>query len=488
MTTPLVTAAAEGDLARVRELVSSERASVNDALISAIVRNQLEVTRFLLEQGAKANTHADGRTPVFFGVSEGLPMIALLREFGAELRGTPDPDRHDLLGYYLALHPSHGKKRADVAAVEYLLDQGVPVRNGGKHAHLVSACRTGNVQIVELLLRRGADPNEKEVLSSARLNENAGQLLAALVKGGIDANARDEGPHSNTTILIEVCSHGDVESAMALLNRGADPNLMGQTSPLARATESGNQALVDLLLERGARPFAAALPTEVTAVLDAAEREARARPDDAKARLAWAKALHAHGFRAAAACEADALRRRGVETPAELSSFEFAGTRWTFVDVPPQEGPAPRTVDARFPRAKVTDGTRTVPLELALTEPCATCDEKGEEVCDECSGTGTHLDSDGFGGYREEWCDPRQRCSKCYGLKFKVIVRRLSYGGCNHNQLEDELRLGNYQFQRCRSCGLAALYGETKWRYRNDNVFACAACGRFACSCELTRP
>ncbi len=481
----LVKAAADGDLDRVRELIKAERASMNDALISAVVRGHLAVTRFLLEEGAKATTHADGRTPLFMGLSEGLPMIRLLHQFGADVRFR-NANGLDLLGYYLLLHPAHAREKADVEAVKYLLDAGAPVRNGEK-GHLPDALRTGNVQIVELLLQRGAAPNDKEVLSSARLSDNAGQLLAALVQGGIDANTREKGPYADTTILIEVCSHGDVKSAMTLLDRGADPNLTGRTSPLARATASGNQALVDLLLERGARPLNAPLPTEVTGALDAAEREARARPEDANARLTWAKTLHANGFLAAAACEAEVLRLRGVETPPELSSVEKAGVRWTFTDLPDQRGPAPRTVDARFPRAKVTDGTRTVPLDLALSEPCTSCDEKGEEVCSDCDGTSTHLEPDDFGGYREEWCNPRQHCSNCYGLKFKVIANRFSYGGCKHDQLEDELRLGNYLFQRCRVCGLAALYGETKWRYRSDHDFACGVCGRFACTCEVTR-
>jgi hypothetical protein len=305
------------------------------------------------------------------------------------------------------------------------------------------------------------------------------------VRAGIAPNTHEVDDFADTTVLTEICGHGDLKSATTLLERGADPNARGRSSPLARAIESRNQVLVDLLQERGARPLVEPLPKELTHALDLAERQARARPDDTSARLAWAKALHAGGFRAAAACEAEALRRRGVELPAEFSSFETPhGTRWTFVDLPSLEGLAPRTIDERFPRAKVSDGVRTVPLLLTLSAPCATCDEKGEEVCSDCEGTGTHLDSDGFGGYRAESCSPRQPCSTCFGLKFAVSGRRFSKGSCSHPQLDDELAMGRCVFRRCCACGLASIYGETHWRYRDDDYFACAACSRFTCTCS----
>lgn len=476
MTAPLVSAASKGDLARVRELLESDRGSANEALVFAVIHGRVQVVRFLLEHGAEANSqHGYDRTALFYAVTHSDELIDLLLEFGADLNVRDTADMDVLNAYLSATGPGPKLGTADVRRVRHLLDRGLRVRND-KRAHLLEACSTAKPEIVELLLQRGADPNVKDILWTAHICSEPAPILAALVRGGIDANTHQVNRAMDSTILTEICRHGDLQSARLLLERGADPNAKGRSSPLAAATESGNQVLVGLLLERGARPLIPPRNAEETNALDRADRAVHEKADQVSARLARANTLHEQGFRAAAAFEAQALRRSGAQVPEELSSFETSpGVRWTFVEFRNADGLAPRTIDQRFPNAWVTDGTRTVPLILTMSAPCSSCDEKGEQVCSKCDGKGSYesyLDPD-----HDVDCDPRQRCTRCRGLKFHVTGARFSKGSCSHPEVSEEGKLGDFSFQRCRTCGLAAL----------SKDFACGVCSRFACTCEFTR-
>jgi len=263
-----------------------------------------------------------------------------------------------------------------------------------------------------------------------------------------------------------------------LLDRGADLNATSKAgTPLSRAEESGNRVLVDFLLERGARPLRGAFDGEAARALDVAARAVTL--DDLPARLRWAEVLSEHGFRAAAASEVAALRARGVTIPEGLEqrlSFENpVGTRWTFAPfVRAHAGVAPRTADQYFPGACVTDGKRVLPLVLLSGPACTRCDEKGEQPCTSCNGTGSYssfLDPD-----HDVDCAPRETCSRCRGLHFACVSTALGKGTCTHAMV-DELKLERVTLRRCSVCGLAAL----------DGALACGVCGHFMCRCSPGR-
>lgn len=458
----------------------------NEAFITAIIHGDLKQVRALLDQGANANERGTwDRTPLFWAT--GLPMFELLLSRGADVKAR-ESTGFDVLHHYLIQNgPGTGYGRADPAVVQRLLDAGLDVRaRNADRPHLIKACAAANTTIMKLLLAAGADPNGPELLWTAMKSSERAALFATLVDGGIDPNTRCINAAADTTLLTEVCAVGDLPTAQKLLDRGADPNARGRSTPLVRAEESGHQVLVDLLLERGARPHRPVLSAETTQALDAAEREVNANPGDSIARLKWAAALLQAGLRAAAASEVAALQRRGVDVPESVSdalAFEAPpGVRWTFaVFQPIHDGVAPRTSDPFFPGARVTDGTRVLPLVITTGAPCTACDEKGEQVCSVCNGVGSYpaqfSDDD-------VPCDERQSCSTCRGARFAVTGRRLGRGSCKHPSLEDELKLGALVFRRCKACGLGALYGSRAGPMREMfNDFACALCGRFACAC-----
>ena len=156
---------------------------------------------------------------------------------------------------------------------------------------IILACKSGNPEIVKVLLDNGADPNggdddsftltsiytddwnkEKEIMkmlidAGADINyrynnyyetpifkiSNYGgvEKIKFLIENGADINAKND---QRETPLIKACSKGNLEVAKALIEAGADVNArdIANNNPLAWAVIRGNPNLVKLLLDKGA--------------------------------------------------------------------------------------------------------------------------------------------------------------------------------------------------------------------------------------------
>ena len=118
------------------------------------------------------------------------------------------------------------------------------------------AASHGNTQIIALLLARSANPNVRSAretgLDDAYI---AGHLEAfrMLLKAGADPNFKGAGSRA----LGEASAAGDDETVKALLDAGANPNLAPATVdeelPLERAIRNGHKSTMELLLSRGSR-------------------------------------------------------------------------------------------------------------------------------------------------------------------------------------------------------------------------------------------
>ena len=168
----------------------------------------------LLEFGVAVNAKDDsGATPLDFAVRQSdNAKYKLLLEFGGV----------------------HGKKR-------------VPP--------LIEAAHFGNIELLNLLLRNGVDPNlsgrsETSALSSAVEKQNK-KVVTTLIKAGADPNLVDR---SRLTPLSRAVDSRDKEIVKILIEAGASihPPDGIPYSPMYFAIGSGDVSMVEFLLQQGA--------------------------------------------------------------------------------------------------------------------------------------------------------------------------------------------------------------------------------------------
>lgn len=125
-----------------------------------------------------------------------------------------------------------------------------------------SAAKRGLLDEVKGFIATGVSVDSRTREDFTLLHEAAGaghvEVVRWLLECGAKINARTRSqrpyPGSETPLYLAV-AHGHRDVVGVLLSRGADPNLKSSdgTSPLAQAVERGDQALVTLLIDSGAR-------------------------------------------------------------------------------------------------------------------------------------------------------------------------------------------------------------------------------------------
>jgi ankyrin repeat protein len=177
----------------------------------------------------------------------------------------------------------------DATIVKKLLDAGANARAAlpsGETA-LMTAARTGSMEVLQLLIARGADVNAKEkshgqtALMWAAAYDHPDvlkALLSADAATNIKSEERERSINTGFTVsersfgnvekvelggytaLLFAARNGDVEQGKLLLDRGANVNDTASSgvSALALAAHSGNEPFALFLLEHGADPNAAA--------------------------------------------------------------------------------------------------------------------------------------------------------------------------------------------------------------------------------------
>ena len=140
--------------------------------------------------------------------------------------------------------------------VEILLKKGADpnIRNENGETALIFASLNGHYQVIEILLKNGADPNiQKEDGRTALIeaSENGHyQVVKILLKNGADPNI------PNNEALLFAIQEGHYQVVEILLNNGADPNVQNEdgTTALIEASENGHYQVVEILLKNGADP------------------------------------------------------------------------------------------------------------------------------------------------------------------------------------------------------------------------------------------
>jgi uncharacterized protein len=282
----LLRAAAQGDAARVGEVLDDDRELIDERGVldrHSGLRTALHfgvhhepVVRVLLERGADPNIRDEGDNAFplhFVAESEELSIIKLLVEHGAKtIAGEVDDHELDIIGWATCF----GLKQPNREIVDYL------IAHGAIHT-ILSAVATGEIDIIRQhvagsragLERRMDRTNRRRTpLHLAVVKKQTGSLLA-LLDLGADTEAVDV---AGLTPLDQAALDGDSQIAQILIDRGARLRLpaaiaLGREGEIERllreapdALEPGNQwatvivrasdrapaRVIDLLIRHGA--------------------------------------------------------------------------------------------------------------------------------------------------------------------------------------------------------------------------------------------
>ena len=222
-TIALWSAAREGDIARVQELirqgtdVNAKHPDGGTALIKAADHGHQEVLQTLLAAGATVDGRdAEGWTALMWAAERGrIELVNLLLAAGA------DP-----------------KARNEVGAVP-----------------IMPAAMNGHVDVLKVLLAGGAEvnatANDRSTALMAAAGEGQVEALRFLLADGADANLRTK---DGLTALFFAIAGNKLEATRMLLNNGVDINARSKSgaTPSMLAAAEAEPAVLQLLIERGA--------------------------------------------------------------------------------------------------------------------------------------------------------------------------------------------------------------------------------------------
>lgn len=267
-------AARDGDVAKISALIAADPSLVNakaDAggatpLMYAIHFNKVAAAKLLLEKGADVNAKAStGQTALFEAAANGqLEIVKLLLAKGATVNFTihNNSEGDDPGCTPLVLAAENGQ--LDVVKLLLEKDADVNVRCSYNTIHecatpLIGACEVardferlgggplpgsrvattkkhGYLEIVKLLLEKGAKVDVKNNFGNTALLIAAGNGQSEVVKALLDKGASvDLGNNEDVTPLLMASQNGDIDVVTLLLSKGADPNK-------AMSTKGGQKA------------------------------------------------------------------------------------------------------------------------------------------------------------------------------------------------------------------------------------------------------
>ena len=249
--TPLMKAAAAGDLERINALldngadVNAEIESQSTALEKAAEGGHLEAVKALVVRGANVNASVRWPALIWAASIRQWDIVKFLLDKGAEM--------HAEFGWSALMKAAEDDHREFVRA---LLDRGVPINPGEGPTALMYAAGRGRLEMVKLLLEKGADVSAKNeygrtALMLAAIRNHAG-VVGLLLDRGAAVDAQDEDGY---TALMDAAWGGSPEEVRILLDKGAEidaRNRRGETAlKLARLCD--HKEIIELLKAHGAK-------------------------------------------------------------------------------------------------------------------------------------------------------------------------------------------------------------------------------------------
>lgn len=217
--------------------------TLNEKLITACINRDSKAIGQLVSEGADPNLMTDGQYPLYYAVSLGdAEAVTILLKHGAEF-----------LQLYVTVALSH----YDSNVIQAFTDCGVSINfnNNFGATSLLTACRTGDAKITDLLLKYGADPNCVDEFEYAPLHIAAmygkSAICSLLIKYG--ANVNQEDAEGNCPLHM-AAAKGNTEICKILLDEKADINAQNfnRQLPIEVAYERDYYECAEYLCERGA--------------------------------------------------------------------------------------------------------------------------------------------------------------------------------------------------------------------------------------------
>jgi len=195
--------------------------------------------RTFIAMGADINASSyDGDTALHRAAGKGhLKIVRLLLDHGALLEAS-----YNRSGEIPGITPlGSAVEKNHYNTVQLLLDEGADIEHDARWScgtPLMGAACESNFDIARLLLEHGADPNTKSDSDfganalDAALNEFRPDLISLnyiqlLIKKGANIEAKND---YGETALCTAVTHGWVEAVSLLLEYGADPNAVQETT------------------------------------------------------------------------------------------------------------------------------------------------------------------------------------------------------------------------------------------------------------------
>ncbi|KAL5093393.1 hypothetical protein Trisim1_011197 [Trichoderma cf. simile WF8] len=257
-------------------------------------------------------------------------------------------------------------KGATLAAAFYLKTPGNNVNlNSYARRYLITAVASGHKSILKLFLDKGVNLDYRKLLSAAISNRHEA-IVDLLIDHGAKFGRKDEYGRTFLSIAAEKGLYSLVEQS---LNSGVDiSNEWGGRSPLSYAAESGNQATVRLLLDRGAE-LDAKDPMGRTPLLHAARSGSEAivrllldRGAELHAKDEMGRTPLSHAAQSNSKATVNLLLDRG----AELDAKDQGGRTPLFYAVAIGSETTVQLLLGRGARIDIEDNNQTTPLSCAV--------------------------------------------------------------------------------------------------------------------------
>lgn len=248
-----MTRALLGVVALAAVTASAADRPLGDRFATAIERGDLRVVQELVEDGASVDTPITygehSITPLMKAADSGkLAIVKFLLTGGANVNARGSDDGQTAL--------MNAVTRGFDDVVEALLAAGADVkaRDTRGNSAFGLAVFGARLEIADLLLAKGGDPNEADpstgitpLLGAASMGGE--ETIRWLVAKGAKVNKVTQLEYGGTTALTTAARVGNAENVRVLLELGADPRLKMKSgaTALSQAQESGDAETIALI-------------------------------------------------------------------------------------------------------------------------------------------------------------------------------------------------------------------------------------------------